>query len=313
MNYARTSQNLSSSRGNSFGIGFFRLLLKWGGLNRACEFVWFIALFYALFDRRARSSAMPYLRHRFPDAGFFHLWFYSYRLMVNQGQSLLLAAAADNGIEYPVSLENDSAFMDLIGSGRGFILLISHTGPWQAAMSAISDYGRNVTVLVQRDQNINVDKMMAVKSRGQKINVIFTDDFTGGVFDAMVAVERGDVVCIMGDRCREKEGSLVDFLGEPARFPVAAFYLASKCACPIVPMFVFRNGKHERLLIHFGEQLCPEANTLRRRSRESLRPYITAYVADLEAASQRFPFQCYIFEDIWGVAQTGRSQGPPAG
>ena len=294
-------QVLSATRGNSFGIGFFRLLLKLGGINRACEFVWFIALFYALFDHKARRSTMPYLRHRFPNAGFFRLWFYAYRLMVSQGQSLLEAAAVNIGMEYSVSSENDAELRDLIlKSKRGIILLISHFGPWQASMSTILNYGRNVTVVVQRDQNVNVDKMMAVKNSGLKINTVFTDDFTGGVFDAMSAIERGDIVCIMGDRCREKDAVLIDFLGEPAKFPFAAFYLAAKCECPVVPMFVFREARHENMLFHFGKPLHPECHVRSRQRRESLRPYVAAYVAELESASHRFPFQCYIFEDVWG-------------
>jgi predicted LPLAT superfamily acyltransferase len=291
---------LSATRGNSFGIGFFRLLLKFGGINRACEFVWFIALFYALFDHKARRSTTPYLRHRFPNAGLFRLWCYAYRLMVSQGQSLLEAAAANIGTEYSICSENDSELRDLIfKSKRGIILLISHFGPWQASMSTILNYGRNVTIVVQRDQNVNVDKMMAVKKNGLKINTVFTDDFTGGIFDAMSAIEHGDIVCIMGDRCREKDAVQIDFLGEAARFPFAAFYLAAKCECPVVPMFVFRENSHESLLFHFGKSLHPECHVRSRHRRESLRPYVTAYVAELESASRRFPFQCYIFENIW--------------
>ncbi|MFA6292490.1 MAG: hypothetical protein WC637_11945 [Victivallales bacterium] len=300
MNDKPSAQALSATRGNSFGIGFFRLLLKLGGLNRACEFVWFIALFYVLFDRKARRSAMPYLRHRFPNAGLFRLWFYAYRLMVSQGQSLLEAAAVNNGIKYSVSSENESELRDLIfKSERGIILMISHFGPWQASMPTILNYGRNVTVVVQRDQNVNVDKMMALKNSGLTINTVYTDDFTGGILDAMYAIERGDMVCIMGDRCREKDGLPIDFLGEPARFPLAGFYLAAKCACPVVPMFVFRNRRHDSLLFHFGKAIRPECQVKSSHRRESLCPYIAAYVAELEAASLRFPFQSYIFEDVW--------------
>ena len=314
MNDKPPVQALSATRGNSVGIGFFCLLLKWGGINRACEFVWFIALFYVVFDRKARCSAMPYLRHRFPDAGFFRLWCCAYRLMVSQGQSLLEAAAVNMGLEYSISSENDAGLRELINkSGRGFILLISHFGPWQASMSTILNYGRNVTVLVQHDQNVNVDKMMAVKKSGPSINTVFTDDLTGGILDAMSAIGRGDIVCMMGDRCREKDGILIDFLGEPARFPVAAFYLASKCACPIVPMFVFRNLRHDSLLFHFGKTLHTEYHGQGRIHRESLNSSAAAYVAELEAASGRFPFQCYIFEDVWGGNQANRSQSHPSG
>ena len=166
MNDKPPVQVLSATRGSSFGLGFFRLLLKLGGINRACEFVWFIALFYVLFDRKARRSTMPYLRHRFPNAGLFRLWCYAYRLMVSQGQSLLEAAAVNIGNEYSVSSENDTELRDLVfKSGRGIILLISHFGPWQASMPTVLNYGRNITIVVQRDQNVNVDKMMAVKKQ----------------------------------------------------------------------------------------------------------------------------------------------------
>lgn len=127
----------------------------------------------------------------------------------------------------------------------------------------------------------------------------------------MSAIERGDIVCMMGDRCREKDGLLIDFLGEPARFPFAAFYLSAKCACPIVPMFVFRKHRHDNLLFHFGKPVYPEpeCHVQSRHRRESLRPYVAAYVAELETASRRFPFQCYIFEDVWAETPSDINSG----
>jgi predicted LPLAT superfamily acyltransferase len=65
-------------------------------------------------------------------------------------------------------------------------------------------------------------------------------------------------------------------------------------------MFVFRIQRHDKLLFHFGKTLCPECHVQIRNRRETLRPYVAAYVTELETAARRFPFQCYIFEDVWG-------------
>ena len=58
---------LNASRGNRFGIGFFRVLLHCGGFGIALWFSRIVAWFYARFDRTAFAATAEYLKLRFPE------------------------------------------------------------------------------------------------------------------------------------------------------------------------------------------------------------------------------------------------------
>ena len=97
--------------------------------------------------------------------------------------------------------------------------------------------------------------------------------------------------------CRKKAVKVTSFSSYLPGNNVSCPWTA-KCACPVVPLFVFRKQHHHNLLFHFGKLLHPECHDQGRHHRESLRPYVAAYVAELEAASCRFPLQFYVFEDV---------------
>ena len=61
--------NLSDTRGNRLGIGFFKVCMRLFGLRFCCLFVWFVAFFYALFDRKAFQAAKPYLQKELRGEG----------------------------------------------------------------------------------------------------------------------------------------------------------------------------------------------------------------------------------------------------
>ena len=110
------------------------------------------------------------------------------------------------------------------------------------------------------------------------------------------ALERGEVVCMMGDRCFEGEGAHVEFLGEEAVFPYAAFYLAARCSCPVLPLFAVRERAHTSFIVHYGNAIFPK---LSGRRRSDLTPYVREYVSELENMANLHPYRCFLFENIW--------------
>ena len=65
----RAGENLSDTRKNKLGSAIPRGVLSVLGPAAACFLVrWFIAPVYALTDKQAEQRALPYLKHRFPEA-----------------------------------------------------------------------------------------------------------------------------------------------------------------------------------------------------------------------------------------------------
>jgi predicted LPLAT superfamily acyltransferase len=291
---------LSEKRGNAFGIAFFRWFLRWGGINRACEFVWFISLYYLLFDRQAVKSIMPYVKHRFADAGYFKRQWYAYRIFVSNGQSMLICAANVAGYSFTKEFFQREAVLDYLqNSTSGMVIITSHFGNWQMAMkNMMDDLERPINFLMRPEHNSHVREALKHNPDAEKLHVIPIDDEFGGMFGVIEALQRNEVVCIMGDRAVTDRHVDVDFLNANAKFPFTAFFMAAQMGCPVVPVFVAKSPlRHNHLLISFGELIMPKNSAADKKSH--FRSFVQQYVDALAVKAEQYPFQCYMFHNPW--------------
>ena len=129
-------------RGNELGIWFFKAFLKLFGLRGTYGLLYLVSLHYALFDRRLVASTLPYIRRRFPGCGPFEERLHVYRLLVSQGKQLIDRYAAVSGAAvFEVLFRGGDEVLSLIrNSERGAILLTSHQGNWQVALTALEKF-----------------------------------------------------------------------------------------------------------------------------------------------------------------------------
>jgi predicted LPLAT superfamily acyltransferase len=116
------------------------------------------------------------------------------------------------------------------------------------------------------------------------------------------AIDRGQVVAILGDRARVNEATAtVDFLGAPATFPIAPFRIASVLQVPVVLCFgMYRGGN--RYDLHF--ELFADRLVLPRRGAEvDLRCVVQRYVARIEHYTRDDPYNWFNWYDIWNPAE----------
>lgn len=290
-------KSLSDTRGNSLGILFFLGVLKLFGLKHACRMVWMVSFFYAAFDFRAHRSALPYVRHRFPDAGFFRSFFHVWALFTSQGQAIVEQYAVHLG-KLRLERENHDLYREAETEHHSFMIAFSHFGPWQAMLSGVNVSRKPVNILMKPDLNRNVDKFSAVPEDPETsgIKVISVEDPMGGILEAVAALEKGEAVGIMADRRFEEKGVPVRFLGEEAMFPTAGFFIAARCGSPVICIFPHRTDRHEVFTAEFGPLIRP---VMEGRNRESLRGFVQEYASRLEEMCMKYPYECYIFEDIW--------------
>ncbi|MFA6714723.1 MAG: lysophospholipid acyltransferase family protein [Victivallales bacterium] len=296
-----TNVPLSARRGNKFGISFFHWALKTFGINRPCEFVWAICLYYVLFDREAVKAAMPYVRRRFPEAGRFRRMWYVYRIFVSNGQAMVICAANVKGNLVSLEFEHFERAKNYLESvPEGMIIITSHFGNWQTAMTNLqNDLGRPISFLMQPEQNEAVLEALRHNPTQGRLQVISTDSEMGGMLEVMEAVRAGHVVCIMADRAMNDRTSEVRFLGEKAHFPYTAFFMAAKLNCPVIPLFVARKGKRrDALKVSFGKLIFPVLSG-EKNAAEIMSPYVGEYARELENKAKLYPFQCFLFQDVW--------------
>ena len=293
---AQEEKRLSDTRGNKAGIRFFQIFLKLFGFTHTRIMVWIITFFYALFDRSARKKVLPYVKHRFPECGkimeFYHIW----AIFAAQGCTLVLQEIyRQTGGMIEVIYEDEES-RKIRYSTDGFVVLYSHFGPWQASMFNIDVSQNRLNVMAQQDVNANINKMGVLHRDPRMEKITMVPAGPGSLTYLQGALNEHENVAIMGDRCHETNPVKVEFLGAPAYFPVAGFYLAARAGSPLLSMFAVWNGKSQTFKMELGTAMYPQMNG---RDRNSLIPYIQQYVKKLEMLCMKYPHQCFLLENVW--------------
>ncbi|MBF0201746.1 MAG: lysophospholipid acyltransferase family protein [Desulfamplus sp.] len=295
-----TKQWTSKSMGTRFGHNFFYLMVKIGGRRAAYFVLYFIVFYYVIFHQAVKIKTEPYLTRRFPKTSGIKRILQRYQLVLNFGKALvdraILGILGQASIHMDFEYEADIKKIRSLNSG--FILLMSHVGCWQGVMSALPELGKPVNLLMYRDEQ-DIDKhYFEHGQKGTPFNIINPDQFLGGTIEMLKVLQNDEILCIMGDRVfKSAEFTIkVDFLGKPAGFPLLAYKMASISGKPIVVLHSHKRGPDQYSLS------IPEIIYVRKKlgkDRKVYMPYVTKFIASLEAYTQRFPYQFFNFYDMW--------------
>lgn len=273
--------------------------MKIFGLRGTYGFLYFICLYYLLFDRLATTGALAYVRRRFVGSGFLRSRLHIYRLFISQGKQLIdrhvairantLFDVRTNGTEQLIKLLHDRK--------EGFILLTAHFGNWQVALTTLKKLRRTVHLVMRPEDNSAVKNSLHISKEDDFIRIISPEEELDGVVQIMRALKKGDIVSIMGDRKYNFPALGVSFLSEKAYFPYGAFAVAAAAECPVVVLLSSRLG-YKKYLVDVRDVLHPRySGTVGKK--EQLRVFVQKFAAVLEAHTKCHPYQCFLFYDIW--------------
>jgi predicted LPLAT superfamily acyltransferase len=286
-------------RGNRLGFWFFRTAVRIFGLRGTYGLLYFVSLYYLAFDRAAVAASMAYVRRRFPDHGVLRKLFDVYLLFVNQGESLIdRHYVAGGGKDISLELVGYEKINNLLTEGqKGLILLTAHVGNWQVAMTSLSKLNRDVYLMMRPEDNAAVKEALNIDSEKESVRIIYTDGAMGGVIEALKAINRGDIVSIMGDRTYGYGSMEASLLGGNVRFPYGAFSLASAAQCPVAVLLSAKAGatKHVTDVSHV---IDPPSGRQGNKDAEIL-ACVQEFARVLEEYAVRNPYQWFVFRDMW--------------
>ena len=286
-------------RGNALGFWFFRMALRITGLRGAYGLLYFVCAYYVLFDRAAVAVADAYVRHRFPGRSWGWRRLAAYQLFIQQGKCLIDRHAHNVGhTRFSFSQENlPEICRRLEPSDRGLVVLLSHTGGWQLALPHLRllTGDRPVSLLMNAAETPDVQAHVRGDDAG--FHVISPEAGPACVIEMVARLQKGEIVSIMGDRAYGGQTVAVPFLGEPAHFPASAFAVARAAQSPVLALFVAKTG----VASYAMEAKLFEAPS--RDDRQSIRKGVGLFAAALEAFVRRHPYQCFLFDDIWGKSE----------
>jgi predicted LPLAT superfamily acyltransferase len=290
----------SRSVGSRWQHEFFYLLIRLGGRRAAYLLLYFVVAYYILLCPAQRRKSEFYLKRRFPHAGRCKRLLNSYRLILELGKALIDRAIV--GLLGPGRLKVNFTGRDWLLSqlrqGKGIILMTAHVGCWQAALSALNFTGKPVTLLMHQEAD-DIDRHYYEHAKiACPYDTIDPRGYLGGVLEMLNVLKGGGILSVMGDRILgSTKGTLgVDFLGAKIRVPFSAFKLASVTGAPLCVLFSFKSGPDSYVLdlarvIHVPDNLG--------RRVEAFIPYAQQFADELEAFTDKHPFQFFNFFDMW--------------
>lgn len=199
-----------------------------------------------------------------------------------------------------IERRNSSVPLDkALTAGTGAILVSLHLGNWELGGLCLADLGYKINVLTFREQDEKVNELREEVRRERGIRYIYVDRHDSSplaVIEAVNALRRNEILCLLGERDGSSHTIRLDFFGQPTDLPVGAAYLALATGAPVIPVFVpMENGKYLTLMdeaIYFrgghGE-----------RSRV-IKEGMEQLVALFERAISKYPDQWYNLYDYWG-------------
>jgi KDO2-lipid IV(A) lauroyltransferase len=131
----------------------------------------------------------------------------------------------------------------LVESGRGALVISGHLGNFELMLPRAAAAGYRVSGIVKRQSNQLIDDFYNGIRARQGVGIIHT----GGSWPhILAAIERGEMIGILGDQDAGRKGQFVEFLGRPASVNVGPATLAVKAGCPLLMVFVYRqpDGSH---------------------------------------------------------------------
>ena len=146
-----------------------------------------------------------------------------------------------------IGAEGLDHWRELNATGEGFILVTAHIGAWEVgSMLPSFQEERRVHVVREAETDPRAQQFIAelIRSRaGDLYTTHFAEDPQLGV-DLLDALRRGEIVALQGDRPRNGGRTAdISLFGRPYPVPIGPLALARAAGVPILPVFVFREGR----------------------------------------------------------------------
>ena len=241
-----------------------------------------------------------YLLIRFPDASTLQRCWHRYRLLLAFGKVLIDRAAI--GIIGPqvmrARLDGRRELLDLRDEQHGMIMMSAHVGCWQVAMATLEFLERPVHVVLRRDAGDIDPHYHDYRNGDVAYRIIDPAGYLGGTLEMMGALQRGEVVSIMGDRLlgSDRGGVTVDFLGGRIRVPFSAYKIAAATGAPIVVFTTSKEGARDYRLELVKVIRVPPLNG---RREADFAPYAQQFATALDEYCRTNPYQYFNFFDLW--------------
>ncbi|HVT16557.1 MAG TPA: lysophospholipid acyltransferase family protein [Thermoanaerobaculia bacterium] len=198
-----------------------------------------------------------------------------------------------------VRAEGEALWWKLNERPEGFILVSAHLGNWEVgSMLPIIRESRRVHVIREAEADPRAQRYMADlvgRRSGGLYSTHFAEDPQLGVL-LLDALRRGELAVLQGDRPRAGGRTMeLSLFGKPFPLPIGPAALARAAGVPLVPAFVFREGRRRYRVV-----IRPPIDVPATADRQGdLAAALHRFAGDLQWAIAHRPHQWFCFRQLW--------------
>jgi predicted LPLAT superfamily acyltransferase len=286
-------------RGAVAGVRLVFALATLFGRFPARQIVRGVALYYALFDKRARAASKAFLARVYGrPARFAEVYAHVHRFAQVTLDRIFFLRGKLGPFEF--TRTGNHHLEALTRSKTGAILLGAHLGSFEAMRASGSEEHFPLTIVghFENAKMINALLESLDPEMAQRVLHVGGGDPIGFALTLRERIESGEMVAMMGDRIGLNDKTVVaTFFGEPAHFPAGPFLLASMLKCPVYLTFgIYREpNRYDLSCEPFAERIV-----LPRQNRQAaLAEIVQKYAARLEDKCRTAPDNWFNFYDFW--------------
>jgi KDO2-lipid IV(A) lauroyltransferase len=129
--------------------------------------------------------------------------------------------------------------INALKANKGILIVTGHIGNWEVAQHYMNNFEKPFSVVATRMKQAWANRLLD-HLRSRFGNTVI--DKKGGLPQIMQALRRGEIVALLIDQSRRKQGIEVTFFGREATATPAAALLAMRCKSIVLPGFCVRNS-----------------------------------------------------------------------
>jgi predicted LPLAT superfamily acyltransferase len=285
------------SRGSVLGYKIFAWSIKHLGLNFAYFLLFFVTAYFLFASKKAFRSMYYFFHIRLGQsrARTITSIFRNYYLL---GQGLIDKTAVLAGLKdkFKFILEGKE---DLLQMQDGGILISAHIGNWEVGGKALDFINKKVSLVIIDEEGPAIREFISEVLTDRNVHFIKIGDDFSHLFKIKQALENKEIIAFLGDRFIDgNQTTRIDFLGEPALFPMGPWHMASYFNVPVSYVFAVKESRRQYRFYASPLKIIPSVKNPMERS-ALVRDSIKEYVSGFEKITRKYPLQWHNYYNFW--------------
>ncbi|MEO7305904.1 MAG: lipid A biosynthesis acyltransferase [Ferruginibacter sp.] len=284
------------SKGTPLGYRIFVWVLKTFGVLPAYFLLRFVVLYYFFFSFKASRQIYSLYRHKlgYGWGSSIAKLYTNYFLL---GQSIIDKVVVMSGIKnnFRFDFDGEENLRKIASLQKGGILLSAHIGNWDVAGHLFKRLDTRINIVLYDGEHEQIKEYLEGVTGKPNVNIIVIKNDLSHIYAISDAFSKNELVCMHADRFIEGNKTLTaNFLGEPARFPMGPFLLASKFKVPVSFVFAVKESK---LHYHFFASEIKDYSAVDKAV--VMQEMLNDFAREMENKVKQYPEQWFNYYNFW--------------